>query len=139
MQIRIEVDGADRLAKRWLAGSRDVPGALHRGMERSVKYIWGNLPPYPPPPPGSKYRRTETLGREFSADVTPLTGGVVGVIGSVTSYAPWVVSDVAVDDGRGPQAAIHKGRWWTLQEHVRKHVSDVKSFILEELSKLLEA
>jgi hypothetical protein len=54
---------------------------------------------------------------------------IYGVIGSPTKYSPWVISSEAVPEvGAGPQAAVHKGRWWTLQEVVKKSLAEVKRF-----------
>lgn len=105
--------------------------------ERATKYVRGQIPPYPPPPANSKYRRTGTLGREIYDQVRPVGSGFVGVIGSPTVYGPWVISDEKLSDGRGPQAKVHQGRWWTLQEILRKSIDGVKQIYIAGIKALL--
>lgn len=54
-------------------------------------------------------------------------------------YSPWVISSEAVAEvGAGPQASIHKGRWWTLQEVVNKTLGEVKRIYSEMLRNMLK-
>jgi hypothetical protein len=109
-----------------------------RGVtERATKYVRGQIPLYPPAPANSNYRRTGTLGREIDDQVRPIGSGFVGVIGSPTVYAPWVISDEKLSDGRGPQAKAHQGRWWTLQGVLRKSIDGIKQIYNAGIKALL--
>lgn len=110
---------------------------LTSATKKAVLYVHSTVPPYPATRPNQKYIRTETLGRKITTEVRPVTGTrVVGVIGSDTVYAPWVISDKAVGK-RGPQAWMHKDRWWTLQDVVRKARGKVKEIYQDALHKLV--
>jgi hypothetical protein len=73
---------------------------------------------YPAPIPDQAYRRTETLGKQLTEQVK--SGGledpwVVGEVGYITPYAPWVVGpDYPGEDFNGVtmyQAKAHQNRW----------------------------
>lgn len=131
----VEVRGLDALlAKLAAVADPDLP---RRGMERAVRYTHGTVPPYPAPPPNSTYRRTGLLGRSITTEVRSLGAETVGVIGSNTIYAPDVISDEPTPDGRGPQARIHRGRWWTLQGVIRKARPEIVAIIRDEYLKVL--
>lgn len=95
---------------------------LERATLKAVTYVQGEVPDYPPPPPGSTYVRTGTLGRSVTSlagrapgalSRVEATGGrAVGIIGTNIRYAQYVI-----DEER--QAWMHEGRWWTLQDVVR--------------------
>lgn len=118
-----------------------VQEAVKRALERTTLYLLGQLPAYPPPPTGSKYRRTGTLGRSLTTEVVQEGSAYTGYIGSKIEYSPWVISDVEVSvDGvtAGPQAKVHAKRWWTLQGEIDKDLPDVADFFEEELGGLLK-
>lgn len=104
---------------------------IEEGMSRGMTLIHGGLPPYPPPPASSTYRRTGTLGREITTDTAIEGNAVVGKIGTVTEYASYVIS-------RDDQAWMHEGRWWTLDEEVEKAVDQVGEEISAHIEKMLE-
>jgi hypothetical protein len=89
------------------------------GMEKAILAGQGGIPPYPPKPPTSTYRRTGTLGRSLttwhSRDANALArveehmNSVVGYIGTRVVYAPYVID-------RYRQAWMHRGRWYKLQD-----------------------
>jgi len=117
--MKITIRGLDRLNRRLDDIERDIRPTLRDATEKAVLYVHGQVPEYPSPPPRSTYRRTGTLGREIGTEVKELGSEIVGVIGTATVYAPWVISDRAVGS-RGPQAGVHRGRWYTLQGVVKK-------------------
>lgn len=117
--MEVEIRGLSQLVSKLDRMSGTLDDELIRTTTSVVAYVHSTVPPYPPPPAGSGYVRTGTLGREISTDVRVLGSEIVGVIGSPTVYSPYVISDVEVD-GRGPQAWMHVGRWWTLQGVVEK-------------------
>lgn len=117
--MKIVVRGLDQLNRKLDGITRDVQPALRKATEKAVLYAHGQVPEYPAPPDGSTYRRTGTLGREIGTEVRGLGKEIVGVLGTTTVYAPWVISSEAIGN-RGPQAKVHKGRWYTLQGVVIK-------------------
>ena len=108
---------------------------IEKTTRKAVMYVHGKVPAYPAPPVGSTYKRTGTLGRSINTKVITMGSDVVGLIGSPTPYAPWVISDEAAG-GAGPQAKVHKGRWYTLQGVVKK-AQDAVNKIFEDMVKRL--
>jgi hypothetical protein len=122
----IKITGIEHLEARLKRMTAETRSELERATHQAVLYVHSQLPPYPAPPPNSTYRRTGTLGRTITTEVRSLGNDVVGAIGTNTVYAPWVISDKPVGS-RGPQAWMHVGRWWTLQQVVR----DAKDAIMD--------
>lgn len=106
---------------------------LERGIEKALLFAHGSLPGYPAPPPRSRYRRTGTLGKSITTRVEKTRDEVRGIIGTALRYAPWVISSRRIDDGRGPQAWMHRGRWWTLQEEIARRKSEIVRIVREIL------
>ena len=117
---QIEVIGLSKLNAKLGRIQNNVTPGLIKTTKKATLLVHSNLPGYPPPPAGSTYRRTGLLGRTITTDVKSLGNEVVGVIGTITKYAPWVISKKRVGN-RGPQSRAHKVRWWTLQEEVARH------------------
>jgi hypothetical protein len=136
MEIRLK--GFDEFDKKLAGIAGGMHGFLTTTTDRAVKYVHSKVPPYPTPPDGSTYRRTGTLGREIGTEVRSVGSEVVGIIGAATVYAPWVISDQRTEDGRGPQARVHEGRWWTLQETVRGNVQGVVDIYRQAIRKLID-
>ena len=107
-------------------------------MEKAVKYVHSQVPPYPPPPSTSRYRRTGTLGRTITTEVKSLSGNdIAGSIGTKTVYAPDVISTERVGN-RGPQKWMHKRTgWWTLQAVVWGQADKIRTIFQAEIRKLL--
>jgi len=106
-----------------------------QAMTKTCNFILSNVPPYPPPSPKSRYIRTGLLGRSITKRVETQKEIVRGKVGTNVIYAPWVISSVKLPDGRGGQAFMHRGRWWTLQEVVAN--SKPENFFINELKSLL--
>jgi len=98
----------------------ELTSEIRKTTDKAVKYVHSQVPAYPPPPAGSTYSRTGTLGRGITTEVRSMGSDVVGLIGSPTPYSPWVISTEEAPNGAGPQAWMHRGRWWTLQGVVKK-------------------
>ncbi len=122
----MKIHGLDELLHKWNAAGKAIRDALFKVTHKAVLYVHSTVPGYPAAPPGSSYRRTETLGRATTTDVRPLGGGgFIGFIGNKVEYAPWVISTERVH-GAGPQTWFHKAHgWWTLQGVVEKAAAKV--------------
>lgn len=83
---------------------RELRGVSDRALLAGVAF----LKQYPPQRPGARYRRTRTLGRNWSASrptFQRVAGGFIGTIGNAVPYAPWVQSAER-------QAWFHKSGGW---------------------------
>ena len=128
--------GLDKLTakiKRLMAP--ELTMELEKTTRKAVNYVHGKVPAYPSPPPGSTYGRSGELGREINTEVKSMGSNIVGLIGSPTPYAPWVISTEAAH-GAGPQTKVHKGRWYTLQGVVKK-AQDAINRIFEDMVRRL--
>ena len=160
MTISIRFEGFDHYARRLEQFGRVTDWGAPI-VNKALKLVHSRVPQYPSPrrePQPFKterqrryffwalhageitvpYRRSGQLGRSLTTEVRPLGNDIVGLIGTNTVYAPWVISDRAID-GRGPQAQYHAGRWWTLQQVVRDNVGAVIDVFRTEIRKLLRA
>lgn len=139
-QLDYQIKGLDKLNKKLKRlQSSELKDTLKKTTDKAVKYVHSQVPEYPAPPPASTYRRTGTLGRQINTAVKEVGSEIYGVIGSPTKYSPWVISSEAVPEvGAGPQAAVHKGRWWTLQDVVKKSLAEVKRFYSKMLEDLIK-
>ena len=94
--------------------------ALMTTMEAVLYKVWEFVPPYPPPPPNSTYRRTGLLGRSLGVSEGGHKMGKPGIFevrkrgasamsasfGTRLGYAPDVIGE--------SQKSQFTGRWWTL-------------------------
>jgi hypothetical protein len=144
MAETIELNSFEELARRIEELPLLALEAAEAAMHVALMTLHGELPEYPPrPAPGLAsqfwtprqrrwffwalrkgmiqvpYRRTETLGRQFTEQVTRDEKSVTGQLGTATPYAPWVVGpDYPGETIRGQtmhQARIHQNRWWQFQ------------------------
>lgn len=117
----IEVIGLNELLERMKKYPLEMVKGIALTMSASLITLWENVPPYPPPPPNSKYDRTGTLGRSLGSNegggvgeepsvftIRKLGSGFEGRFGTNLDYAPYVIGD-------DTQAEIHSGRWWNLR------------------------
>lgn len=102
--VTIAVNGVEQVAAQLARMA--TAGVLERPMHQSVALLKRQMATYPSPPAQSRYRRTGTLGRRWTTLVRRTAGGVEGVVGNNTVYAPFVQS-------RAFQARVHRGRWQT--------------------------
>lgn len=97
-------------AHRKLNSLDDVSDMLRRPMDRALLRLAERMSVYPPPPPGSTYRRTGSYGRRWttaSREIRTATAThIEGRIGNNTTYGPLVGS-------KEFQARIHQNRWPT--------------------------
>lgn len=118
--MKMTVTGVRETQAHLTRASVQLPIGLRSEADHSAQYLKDRVPPYPPPVPFSRYSRTGTLGRSYYTEVRSVGKGYVGVLGNRAEHAPWVISSEMVG-GLGPQAAVHAGRWYTLQEHLDSH------------------
>ena len=111
---------------------------LEQTTKEAALYVLGTVPPYPPEPIGSTYKRSGTLGRLITTDVRTVGADVVGIIGSPTPYSPWVISSEEVPAGTGPQSRVHKGRWYTLQSVVANAAEEVVKFFDKMIKNIVD-
>ena len=128
----IEIDDHG-LSRRMRAFPKETAKVFPAGMDASLLILWENVPPYPPPPTTSTYRRTGTLGRTLGSSmsggksggqasiftVKKLGQGYEGRFGTNLDYAEHVI-------GEGTQAA-HMSHWWT----ITKIADDAKDKIIK--------
>jgi len=121
----IIVTGDEEIAAR-LARLRNAEQELRTPMQRSVEKLRAELALYPPPPEGSTYRRTGTLGRRWLTSIS----GLVGKAYNTTVYAPYVQDEEQ-------QAGVHRGRWQTVQSVGRKLQEEIMADLMETIARLL--
>lgn len=138
--MEYKIKGLDKLNKK-LKGMTgpELKKELTDTTQKALHYVHSQVPPYPAPPVGSKYIRKMAagIGGSINTKVKTMDGEIAGVIGSHMSYSPWVISSEEVD-GIGPQARIHKGRWWTLQKVVEKARKTVVDFYDKMVKRLIK-
>lgn len=123
--MKIEVKGLDDVMARMSAYPRQMKGAIAKTLEAALLIIWESMPGYPPPPVGSDYIRTGTLGRSLGVgpgggkmgtpdiyEVKQYGGYQAARFGTRLGYAPYVVGDPASEQAR------HMRHWWTLTNTV---------------------
>jgi multimeric flavodoxin WrbA len=131
MPVDIEVQGLEEALRKFETIPQKVNSTMKTLMEKSMRVLWENVPPYPPKPETSKYRRTGTLGRSLGAEGAKPTvysikgsgANMSGTFGTNLSYAKYVI-----DPER--QAYMHKGRWWTM--------NTIKEKSLDKINKIWE-
>lgn len=131
-----EWKGLPELIRKYNTIADKMPDMLRGATQKAIIYVHSTVPPYPVAPSTSTYTRTGTLGREIHTRVETVGSSSVGIIGTPTVYSPFVISDEE-QKGRGPQTNAHRGRWWTLQEVVRRARDVVVDIYLAELRALL--
>jgi len=116
MPAIIEIKGVDELIRKL--GRATATETLRTPMVRSVQELQRRMADYPPQRPGSSYRRTGTLGRRWTTEITQTENGLDGRVGNNTEYGPFVQSDRF-------QARVHRGRWQTDRSVTEKAAPDI--------------
>jgi len=130
MELIIETDAgavAEELERRGLRILDVLAGPLDRGAFR----VEAGMKVYPVPPSGSTYRRTGTLGRRWTTRPIRTTTEVGREIGNNTEYAPLVQGDEL-------QATVHRGRWQTDAQVLRREAPQIVRDVDTTLGELLE-
>lgn len=144
----LEVKGLQELIKSMQAFPEELAKIGAVAMDASLHVLWENVPPYPPPPKDSTYRRTGTLGKSLGSSeqggtsgdpsiykIHSLGGGnFEGQFGSSLSYAQYVI-------GTGTQAKVHQGRWYTMMTIAAKSadkINEIWQSVGDKLAAFLE-
>lgn len=120
-------------------------GFDRRTGEEMLDHLQNSMPSYPPMLPGQRYVRTYKLARALVSDIggSPMSlsdvrafGGRQVVIlglkgGSQTLYGPAVVGFT------NQQRDIHKGRWFTLLEHIKDQLGELAKLIAKGLKRAI--
>ena len=149
MAKQIEVRGFEELAKRFKAYPMKFAKVMSKTMVTALLVLQEKIPPYPPAPTGSGYRRTGTLGRSLGISITSgrigqpdiftvkkMGGGnLSGKIGTRLGYASKVIGD------RSQQFSFFAQYWWRLEQVVGKafpKILSVYNTAMDALAKFLE-
>lgn len=147
MATQIEVKGLNELLERMKKYPLEMHKAMAKTMAASLLVLWENVPGYPPPPEGSTYDRTGTLGRSLGSDIgggkggdpsifaiKPLgSAGYEGKFGTNLEYADVVIGE--------HQARVHAGRWWNIYAIAEKAADKINGLwrtLGDQMAKFLE-
>lgn len=124
--IKIVVKGLNQIRSRMQQFPQQYDNIIHKALQDSLLAIWENVLPYPPPPEGSTYKRTGTLGRSMGVsmgggksgtpdiyEVSMGSGRDEAKFGSNLNYAPRVIGD---DTQEEPFVTY----WWTVRDVANK-------------------
>ena len=142
----IQINGLEELVRKF-NGLEKVTEFLQPAMQRAVFRVEAKIKPYPPPIPGSRYKRgsgwrdkdgkvrrltSENLGDKWTTKVERTASSLTGIVGNNASYAPRVQS-------KQFQAKVHQGRWTTDQQAIEAVMpaitEDFNATVQAELSK----
>jgi len=100
MRVSVAVD-LDNALRKLLPRAARIEAALDAGATAAH----GMMQIYPPPPAGSRYRRTGNLRQKLRIKKLSKTSRIVE---NTASYARYVYGM--------PQARVHRGRWASLRD-----------------------
>ena len=100
MRVSVSVD-LDNALRKLLPRAPQIEAALDAGATAAH----GMMQIYPPPPAGSRYRRTGNLRQKLRIKKLSKTSRIVE---NTASYARYVYGM--------PQARVHRGRWASLRD-----------------------
>lgn len=126
----IEIVGLKELIAK-LGKLGDLLGELAEPTRELLELLKLRMQEYPPPPSGSKYVRTYNLKNSWQENVI-LAGSVLGTVQSDIRYAPYV-------QDLDQQAAIHQGRWQTMQSVTRDTEDEAVEIYESYLKELIAA
>lgn len=98
---------------------------LTKPMEEATQVVYKVIRPYPPEPPASTYRRTNTLGRRWQRSQRGIPNGFEGRVFNDTDYAMWV-------QGEDMQTPVHKRTGWKTTEQVAEETRAQVEHILDK-------
>lgn len=118
----IEIRGIQELIER--VGIAKAIQFLRPPITRSMARVVARMADYPPQPP-TPYRRTGTLGRGWTQEVTETADSIEGKAGNNTSYGPFVQSE---------QFQAHWMDYWQTDQDV---ISELEPTILADFDQVI--
>ena len=146
--VRIEITGLKELRARFAQYPDKFNKAVLKTLEAALFILSGAVPPYPPRPETSTYRRTGTLGRKLGsaesggatllpADIWEThhlgAGSFTAEWGTRLSYAPYVIGTF--------EQARHMSHWWVIATVARRaspKIAEAFDRMAEVLAKWLD-
>ena len=122
----IVINGVEELVSKLFAATADK--TLRPPMLRSTMRLQAAISPYPDRPAHSTYVRTGTLGRSWTTKVSGFASNMVGTLGNVVNYGPWVQS-------AKKQVWFHKETGWLTDETVMNREKDA---IVQDFAESIE-
>lgn len=109
----------------------DLLDILREPMTRAILRLQSRMATYPPPPAGSKYRRSGNYGRLWTHKVDINGDSIIGTVGNRIMYGPYVGSERF-------QARVHRNRWTTDQRALDLERSAIISDFRQVINRALE-
>jgi len=106
---------------------------LEETSEAALLSLIPDLANYPPPPPGSTYRRTGNLGRLWVAARPEFEGEASGFearVGNARPGGEFVQGEF--------QAEAHQGIWQTVEDIVSAHQLEIEAYYERALQKVAD-
>lgn len=104
--------------------------AMRGGMEDSTTYVLAKIKRYPQERPNQAYIRTHTLEKSWSRRITGSSMSIRGIVGSNSAMAPYN----RLVQSRRDQAAVHRGRWQTIEDVAEDSTPTVQRFFADRLA-----
>lgn len=141
MQINMQIQDLDRVAKKFEKTGEVLGSQMTIPASQALDMLKKNVPPYPPELPNQIYKRTGILGNSFETQMQPLKRGVTMKFRNTATqrgkkYPAWVISSEKFGNA-GPQAKIHRGRWYTMQKYTQSKVTDIVRIFSEWVKLIL--
>lgn len=125
--FKVDASQLDDLAAKLKQMKPLIQPILRQTSDAALLSLIPDMARYPAPPPNSRYTRTGTLGRTWTA-AHPLfqvtENSFLGSIGNNTEYAPYVQK---AGEEEPHQAWMHKGRWQTDDDVLKQHEADLNA------------
>jgi hypothetical protein len=103
-------------------------------MESVAENLYERVQFYPPKLPNQRYVRTDTYRRSVYKDSMPISNGYRAEAGSTGAVQNGRRYDAYLKDSRH-QAAIHSGRWTTMDDDAQATVQELEILLRRELEK----
>ncbi len=132
--LSVKVEGADEGARQIAAIKGALPQEAKEGLRLEAAPLYFALADYPPELPGQVYVRTYNYRDQIDVDVEMIGGDAVLKAELGADYSVFLRGD---PDTGARQAAIHTGRWETLEAIAARLVPVVVAHIRERIDRLI--